>query len=241
MKAYITIVISLFISCIYSQEKEVMNFFDNMVGIENTGLYNGIVFKQKYRVTNQLHQYFITSDFKKGSLVFNNMPYYDIDLRYDLNEDILYAKLDRKGNSYIIELEKSKIKKFNLNAHSFINISDLFSNTKGLEGFYESLLDLEKIQLYKKHQKKGKKKFDKNATYYEFFPKKHTYVMIYSNEVFFVKNKEDFKNIFENYKSEINEFNKKNRAVFKSNIETYSVVLVKHLNSFIEPLKTVKK
>jgi len=57
------------------------NWFDNQVGIENTDLYNGIRYKELYRVKNGKHKFFQSSNFIKGKIVYKNQTYYNIELK----------------------------------------------------------------------------------------------------------------------------------------------------------------
>ena len=115
-------------------------WFDASVGNGNSGIYNGTLFIEKYITAPNNHSFFLDSTYKLGNLIYDNQPYYNIYLKYDLHEDQLIAKLPYQSNFLFIKLIKEKVKSF-----EFQNLNNLFVNSsyikkvvdKSFIGFYE--------------------------------------------------------------------------------------------------------
>ena len=205
--------------------------YDNLVGIEHTDIHKGIIFTPTYRVINEFHQYFESSDFISGSIIYDNQFYYNIKLRYDIHDDSVFALFSKSVSTYIVELDKSKIKSFLISGKTFVNISTETASESEINGFYQQLYNTEQFSFYKKTRKRLNKKLDKNIAYYEFDLIRPIYTLWFEDVHYAIKNKRIYLKIFTSKVSDIKKFNKKNKEIYKSDIEFYSIALLQHLNN----------
>src|SRR5690606_1725724 len=139
------------------------NWFDQVVGIENTGLFNGIEYIEQHVTINDRQKFLGSIYFTAGNLVYNGMPYYDVEMKYNVYDDLL---LLRGTGSQPVQVHKSRVEKFSINGLDFINIR--VDSTASVHGFYEIMLQDQDHLLLKQHKKKLKKFLDRSFTYFEF-------------------------------------------------------------------------
>jgi hypothetical protein len=178
------------------------NWYDAIVGVENTGLYVGYEYKDQFRITEDFHKFFQSHDFITGNLTYNGQPYYDQQLKYNLFDDELIIKLRNKGGETIMQLIKDDLYGFSINGHQFVKFSNI-EDDKGNDAFYEVLRDHPSVKLLKRHSKRRIKKLDKNVIYYEYKDRKPLYFIVHENVSYEVRSKKDFLNIFPEHKEEI--------------------------------------
>ncbi len=107
------LVVGIFFSSltIFAQEvdRSYYIWFDQQVGKHNTGLSNGTRYIESYRIYKGRHQFYLTSNYIKGDIIYFGQRYFDIDLKYDLYENqIIIALIDEDASS-IIKLVKDQI------------------------------------------------------------------------------------------------------------------------------------
>ena len=95
-----------------SSSENYYNWFDNIIGINNTNLLNGIEFKEEYRTLENNSQYFFSNQFIPGDLIYNGQPYYDVDMKYDIYEDQLIIRLVDNTGYFAIKLIKELVESF---------------------------------------------------------------------------------------------------------------------------------
>ena len=103
------------------------NWFDDIVTKTNSGVFKGTEYFERFNRINERHQYFKTSSFSNGSVVYNGQLYFNIPLKYDVFDDKLLIKDPNTLNAPVIELDKNKISSFIINGHKFIHV---FHNEK---------------------------------------------------------------------------------------------------------------
>lgn len=81
-----------------TNKKDHYIWFDNIIGYENSGIYNGTLFLEKYKTESNNHHFFLDNKYKLGNLIYDNQPYYNVYLKYDIYEDELIAKLPSFNN-----------------------------------------------------------------------------------------------------------------------------------------------
>ena len=205
------------------------NWYDAIVGVENTGLYVGYEYKDQYRITEEYHKFFQSHDFLKGSLTYNGQTYYEQQLKYNVFEDELIIKLKNRGGETVMQLIKDELDGFSINGHQFHKFKNIEDNSD-TSGFYEVLKNYPQFRLLKKHSKRRIKKLDKNVVYYEYKERKHLYFILYDNVSYEVRSKKDFLNIFPEHKEELKNFNSKSKSAQE--------VELTRLSDLINQLKT---
>ncbi|MBX2828305.1 MAG: hypothetical protein KTR22_09085, partial [Flavobacteriaceae bacterium] len=160
-----------------TSENNYYNWYDAIVGIENTPLFNGVEYIEGYKTTRDKHKFFINQSFQSGKVVYDGQSYYDIDLKYDIYEDQLIASLENEAQQSLLQLIKSKVTVFTMGSHVFVNIKDEGAAVNGIEGFHERLSENRLGIFYKKHRKRRVKKEDKRILYFEFHDTKSDFVV----------------------------------------------------------------
>lgn len=203
----------------YSQHKpdenNHYNWYDDLVGVENTGLYIGFDNSSNYRITEKNHQFFKSYDFLKGSLNYNGQRYYNQELKYSVYGDELLIRLKNKQGETVMQLIRDKLAGFSLNGNQFVKVNDVDDDKSSMSGFYEILEKNTSMTLYKKYSKKKIKKLDRNIIYFEYKYQKNKYYLFYDGVYYNVRSSRDFIKIFPEYKNEIKEFSdrKKRSAI----------------------------
>ena len=231
---YLLLVCLLLNNSLFAQEtsqSSYYNWFDNLIGVENTGLFDGIQYKEQYRTINEKHKFYNSPRFLKGNLIYDEQPYYNIDMKYDLYEDVVLIRLDNPdGGDVILQLIKSKIKEFTINGNRFINLDYNTTITEVSLGFHEVLFQKNEIVFYKKNKKSKKDRLDQKILYSEFNDDSN-YKLFYNNEFYDIKSKRNLIKIFPDLKKEINAFHDKNRSLLDSNPDAYMLQLMKSIQN----------
>ena len=190
-----------------ADQRNYYNWFDEQVGIENTGLFNGIRYKELYRIKNGKHKFYKIPEYQTANLWYDGQPYYDIPLKYDLFEDQLIVSLETDSGSSIIQLLKEKVKGFQLDNKQFVHLKGIqvFKSKEKIDGFYEVLEEGNSLILYKKHRKLRKKVLENKAVLNE-FRNDDLYYILHENLFYPIKNKNDLIKIFPQRKKQINAF-----------------------------------
>ena len=218
------------------KQKDLFKWFDSKIGDENRSIYDGVVHKVKYKTKNGNHKYFKSSKFLEGNIIYDNQPYYDIMMNYDIYEDELIVKLsDQLGNTSNIELMKRKIKGFSILGHQFTKIEIPAEDKKesGSYEFYEIVLEKEQLNLYIKHHKTRKKKMDSKFTYSFFEKGDSNYLLLIDSKYHKIKKKKNWIYVFPNQKKTINTFYKKNKTMLKTNKNEFMLRLAVLMNDLI--------
>jgi len=234
MKKYISIVKTVFILVpflvlgqVSESKQDIYMLFDNTVGFDNTGIYNGIEYREKFRTLNNNHAYFISPDFVKSYIEYDGQIYYNINLKYNLYDQNVIAKLKSKNSSEaVIRLYKDRIGSFSINNRRFINILSKYNNVKG---FYEEAFYDADFSLLIKHQKFKKDLYQNEQMYVDYVTAKKEYLILSNNRYNEVDSKKDIANLFPDLKQEINQFYRDNKSLRKTNYNQFLINLLQEL------------
>jgi hypothetical protein len=216
-----------------SENEKYYIWFDQIVGIENTSLFNGLRYQEEFRTLNNNHKFFSTSEFIKGTIVYDGQHYYDVDMKYDLYEDQVIVNLEGQSGNSIIQLNDDRIEKFTLNGITFLQVA---TNSEDTDGFYAILTENNDIVSYKRYRKSQKKYIQNKNIYYE-FSAYNEYMVSAPSGIFPIKSKSDFIKVFPEYKNEINNFYRKNKKLIDSNYDLFLVQLTNEVGSLISKNK----
>lgn len=213
---------------------EYYNLFDSVVGVGNTAIYNGIEYEKKYRTFRESHEFYVTSEFVKGNVVYDSQPFYNMEMKYDVLDDDVIVQLPNHYNNIVIRLIKDKVSSFYISGDQFVRIENLKNNTDNNldSGFYQLLYQSKNLTLYKKHKKNRIKKTDKEYVYYV-FKDFNDYYLYDNNNYKKIKYKNDIIKMFPKLKKDINLFFKNNNSIYNSNYELFFEKLTKHMDSLI--------
>lgn len=205
-----------------------LNWFDQQVGIENTALYEGVIYKENYRTINDQIKFYKTAQWLNGSVVYSQQLFSNVLLRYDIFANELTTKqLDRLGGGAMI-LFKDKISSFTLDGTVFVNVRNAPANTD-VNGFYELLSFTTDKRLLAKHQKRDFLRKDRNFIYHEFKDLPKNYVLDLRGQYYELKSKKDLTGIFPDFKKEIDLFYQKNRRLRDKETDAFMISLFNRL------------
>ncbi|CAM3556476.1 hypothetical protein [Flavobacterium chungbukense] len=235
-KNILILVFGLFlnISNLYSQnnkEESIYNLFDKTIGIENLGISNGPVYKDTYTTIDNNSMYYVSNDFRKGSVVYDGQIYYDVNLKYNTYKDELILIPHGESKYSTISLIQDKTSSFTLNGRNFVNLNKKLSPLPELTtGYYEVTALREDFNFYIKHFKKLENKTVDNKVYSNFI-ENNTYFIFYKGTFYTSNSKSEIVKIFPNQKRKINDFYAMNREIRKSDYDQFMINLLKHINA----------
>ena len=214
----------------YSNEKDYYYWFDSIIGIDNTSLFNGPQYKEKYRTLKGNHKFYQSSQYFIGNIVYDQQPYFNIEMKYDIFEDEIIIKSPYHITYFIIKLIKEKVDSFSINNHHFIKVLiNKKDKSKSTPIFYEVIFKNEYLTLFKKHKKNINNRIENNFAYSEFKENYKFKIFLHDNNYYDVKSKKDFIKLFPNQKKEIKKFYNTNKRLRKSNFDLFIKLLVKQL------------
>ncbi|MEO8535449.1 MAG: hypothetical protein ABI441_16960 [Flavobacterium sp.] len=223
-----------------SSETSLNNWFDKVVGKENLDLYNGPRHVNLYRTLDKSHSYYFSNDYSKGNLNYQDQNYYNLDLKYDINNDNLVLRAHGEYDYLGIKLIKEKTAWFTLNNKKFININ--FNNPTCpiyMNGYYQEIIFSNNI-LYIKHHKNKTKVIDtkgisdgSNQNSSDKFTDKNEFVLKYKDLYYKISSKSDIIKIFPEYKSEIKKYYNSKIQLEESDKNVFIENLIKEINSLI--------
>ncbi|HMB64168.1 MAG TPA: hypothetical protein VKN36_13895 [Eudoraea sp.] len=235
------LVISLLNSFIYSvsvqsqgtlEMEKFYQWFDQSIGVENTGLYDGIIYIDTYRTINEKTKFYSSPRFLPGSVVYDGQPYSDLEVKYNVFDDELLVRLPDRLGGVTLQLFKDKVSDFVIDGHLFINLNNIPPET-GMNGFYEITFRDSQLTLLTKHLKKDYARKDRRNLYYEFLDIKKEHVLFYNGAYYVIKSKKDLISLFPELKNEIDSFYKVARSLRNSDNDAFMQTLVKRMASLL--------
>jgi len=213
-------------------KRESLTFFDDIVGIENTKLYNGNRYYNIYKITEDNHNFFFTPEYIKGEVVYDNESFYNIDLKYDALKDVLVSKLDDKKSFVNLELIKNKVKSFIINEHKFINVDAFIGNNKALNGFAELIASNNNYTFLIKRKKEVRERI-KGSKIVHLFNEANLYFLYLNGELHKIKSYKSLRKQFPDYEKAIKTYYESNKLLVKNNEYQFMVGLFKRLDETI--------
>lgn len=224
--------VSIFFFPILKAQSTYYKAFDSIIGQSQTNLYNGLKYNDKYRASPENHKFYDYYKFVKSDLVYDHQPFFDIDLKYDLVNDLVV--IQPKGDKSYIELQliSDQVSEFNIGNHHFYNLSQN-QDLKAMEygGFFEKTYSGDVLNLYAKSIKKVNERIKGNRTVY-FFVQSTSYFIESSNRIFEVSSRNDLKKRFPEKSTEITRFYKDYSNILKSNPDDFMKRLTALLDSY---------
>ncbi|WP_299125637.1 hypothetical protein [uncultured Winogradskyella sp.] len=219
-------------------ETQLYQWTDSIIGQKNTGIYNGLVYTEKHRMINEKHKFFKELNFVFGEVVYDDKLYTKVRMKYNVFEDQLILKHSFSPKDPSIILNKSRVKSFRLFGHQFNNLS--FTTLKGatIEGFFETLLKTDSLQLLKKHKKRIRSKTNENSRYYEFI-ENNNYVLIKNNQYIIIKNPKKLEKQFPRYEKFIDDIELDTEKEKNKDYDDYLVAVFRSVKEeMITPLES---
>ncbi len=215
----------------FSQSKtksDIYISYDTIVGLENTGLYNGKQFKDPYLNTDGTYRYFEGYNFTKGTLTYDSQFYADVPLKYDVYGDKLVTRSNDNLKIFNIELIAGKVSSFSIDNHDFIQLDSLDFNLEG-NNFFEVAYKGTSLDLYIKHVKKKREKVVNGLVEYRFF-NDNFYLVSHNKAYHNIKTISDLRKALPEKKDVIREYYKTNKSLYRSNRDAFMLKIVQYLD-----------
>ena len=216
------------------QESEFYSWFDEIVGVDNSSLFNGIEFKEKFRFLNDNTNYFNTNKFLEGTIIYDGEWFFKVPIKYDAyHQEVIIKFPYRNSGDAIIKLYNSKIDAFSIGNSNFKHITIDSNGPLEISGFYEIVFQNSLLTFYSKHQKIKREITFERTAYSEFIDAKQTHIVLYKNTYYLIKNQKDLAALFSNFKKEIYSDFKNYKTTKKWNFKDFLVNQLSKISSFL--------
>ncbi|MAB56627.1 MAG: hypothetical protein CL524_03665 [Aequorivita sp.] len=222
---------SLFPLATFSQANlpdKIYETYDKIVGLDNTGLYNGTEFTDLFLNTDGTFRYYQGYDYTKGSITYNGQYYVNVLLKYDLLRDNLLTRSDDNLSIFNVKFIPAFLDSFSIHNHKFVRLPNVDLGLGG-NGFYEAAYLGNDLELYIKHTKKMKDRALRNGIQYR-FSEANYYVLKYNGKYSLVGSPRDIRQLLPEKAGEIREFYKSYKTIRKSNPDLFMTKLVTYLD-----------
>ena len=232
-KSYFIILFGLFLSfqSIHSQnnnEITTYNWFDKNLGVESLDFKNGPAHFNFDKTVEGQNRYYISDQFKNGSIEYKDQNYFDLYLKYDINADELILRPYSESNHTQINLIKENVTSFKLGSQKFVNLKDIPSNFKG--GYYDETLNDDKSVLYIKYFKE-KNNVQKDNLFLIEYRSKYDFILLKDNTFTLINDKKEIIKLYPEKKRKINDFYFMNRTLKKDDPGLFMKNLMKYINN----------
>ncbi|CDF79324.1 conserved hypothetical protein, partial [Formosa agariphila KMM 3901] len=188
---------------------------------QNINLINGKEYLDTYRSLKKENHKFYNSDiFLKGSIVYSEQPYYGVEFKYDILNDLIIVELINEKVSYV-SLNSELVAEFTLAGDKFIHLP----NHEVLERYYRNGYFKESFKgtnytLFTKYIKDKNEVIDQLKVYYT-FNSKENYFLQKDDTYYQINNIKDLTSIFNSQKKLIQSFYKENKNLYRINREQF--------------------
>ncbi|OUL61893.1 hypothetical protein B8T70_12825 [Flavobacterium sp. AJR] len=230
------------INALHSQtnkETSIHNLFDKAIGKENLAIYNGSRHVNYYRTIDNSHSYYFSNNFSIGNLNYEGQDYNNLDLKYDVNNDVLVLKATGEFDYLGINVIKEKTASFSINNKNFINVN--YNNPTCpdyMNGYYQEIIYSPDDVLYIKHHKNRGKIIDNkrisdvaNQNTFDEFIEKNDFILKHKGNYYKISSKSDIIKIFPESKSKIKNYYNNYSQLEESDKKIFIENLIKEINS----------
>lgn len=182
------------------------------------------------------HPYFLSENWKQGSLIVNGDYFEDQLLKYNLQLDkIILGHVDKTGTFSSTALNGQFVSEFIIDHHHFIKINRLTSNSN-VKGYVE-LITNQKLVFFVKHKKHYsifRKSYEAGSDG-KFYQNKPLYFILYKGKVSRVANQKSFLNYFADHKKKIRQYINRNNIDFRKASSIQLKNLIEFCQTFLNP------
>lgn len=208
-----------------AENQQYYDWFDEETGKANSQIFRGTAYAEHYRTINEKHKFLNSSNFLKGSVVYEGQPYFGLQLKYDLYDDALLLKTENDRGSVLV-FNKDKIDSFIIDSRNFTNSNQNRHESTEITGFYEVLLESDFFTFLKKNKKGIQKNVGNGLVYFEFKSNNENFIF-YNSTYHPLNKKRDFVRIFPEFKKIINSYYKTSRNT--SDADIFMKLLLKRI------------
>ncbi len=206
-----------------SESKGIINHYLEEVNVSST-LNRGILELKNY--SKNAHPYFLLNEWSIGSIVYDEVFYPEILLKYDLIKEKLITK-NSLGKIYW--LSEDKVRNFELFDHAFLNINF----EKSGESQILEVKHCGKVALYLEWEKEYKK-VREYPLVREVFEEEQTYLLYKDGTYYKLKGRKSILKPLEDEKKAIKSFIKEEKLSAPENREHFFSKVTAYYNSIIE-------
>jgi len=202
--------------------------YDAIVGIENTGLFNGTEFRDLYVNTDKTYRYFNQIEFTEGSIVYCNQLYSKVLMRYDLLEDNVIIKSNDNLSLFNVKLQPERIEHFSINSHQFVQLSNTKLDFED-HNFFEVLYLGNTLNMYIKQLKKKRKNIVGSDIEYS-FTQANFHLLFYKDTYYEIRSIRDLQKAMPENEAQIRSFYSSYSSLYKSDIDVFMLKLSRYLD-----------
>lgn len=216
-------------------EGKVYETYDNIIGVENTGLFNGTEFTDLFLNTNGTYRYFKGYDYVRGAVSYNGELYSNVLLKYDLLEDNLITHSEGKLSVFNVKLIPDFVTSFSIYNRNFVKLVDMNLPLPG-NGFFEEAYLGNQFKLYIKHSKRKKDKALNSGVQYQFSINNY-YLLKVDGNYAVINSIKDLRRALPEREDDIRKYYKSYKKRYKSNPDNFMIKLITHLEGLSKPSK----
>ncbi|TXE06244.1 hypothetical protein FUA26_14825 [Seonamhaeicola algicola] len=218
-----------------NQNSKFYALFDAYVQTENLEVYNGKEFLDEHpeliRTSKTNNKFFGVYDFLKGTVTYNHQPYFDIELKYNLVDDLVLVKyINEKVN--LLSLNSSLLSNFSVLGKTFVKLpkSNAIASSVYANGFFEEQYKGTHFSFYVKHQKEVIEEHLDGRIVYS-FRRYENYIVGNNSNYYHIATKKQALKSFPAKEKEIKQFFKKNKILRKADKQKFYHNLFRHLDT----------
>jgi len=211
-------------------DSEIHKKYDELVGLESAGFYNGPEFKEDYATSSGVSRYFNQNTFDDGIVEYNGQLFAKVPLKYDIFSDNVITKSKDYLGNFIVRLIPEFISKFSIDGHDFVKLTDAKLELSG-NGFYEILTVGNQFNLYLKHIRKDKERTVDLSVQHS-FTNQNYYLVQYDGIFYPISSIKDFRKVVPVRYNEIQKFRKDYKFMYKANNYGFMIRLIEYLNGY---------
>jgi hypothetical protein len=214
-------------SAMVSGAVEFAKLYYNQKRGDQSSIYNGL-FHYSYSSYIEGNAYFLIDSFYKGAVVYENILYKDIFMKYDVVADQLVVKANEQ-TSMPLSLYSPRVKEFSFSGLKFFYNDKTNGITSLANGFYLELVKGNATAICKTTKIISEivsandilRKFEERKLYY----------IIKNNHPYLIRRKKDLLNTLKDQKDAIQKFMRKKKLIFRRNKEGTIISVTEFYNN----------
>lgn len=181
-------------------------WFIDQLGVENSGIITGSFYQIQSKSVNS-HPFFLDKNRIVGSLKFRGQVYQNINLSYQLEDDIILTNNPNELSRYnqSIRLNGDHVEWFEISNHLFRKYDPRLKNQS--QGFYEVIYEGPSLKLLAKHQVRLAIVDQKNE-----YLDDDLFILVLADSDFLVRDRASWMRALKTYKKELKPFMVKNKV-----------------------------
>lgn len=202
-----------------TDDSQYYQLFDQIVGIENTKIYNGTEIIELDRVVEGKNKYLFADSFAPATIIFDGQPYYNIDLNYNIYDDFVIIRLKNNVGKITFSPIQEYVEGFVFGNYEFINFTSLYP--QNLNGYYQILGENGSVSLLKKHKLRRDRNLEKKVLFYAFEPIDSEYYIENNGTLIGITSRADWLKLYPDHISEIRKYFRKNKKLRKLHADEF--------------------